>query len=610
MNKREGLMKMIDALPYCGYVSQGPSGLTYYPGTGLPEKYDNHFLVCDFPGGVRSFAVKPKGASFETVDNEKFLWNVWPTDVDFAPDSSVFVSDWVEGWQMPNKGRLYRIYDPEKISSPAAVEVKNLLLDLAKQQSALDAEKLGRLLGHHDMRVRLEAQYALASLGWSGISAIQQAGQQRTNQLARIHALWAAGQMYQNARTAEVNNDAFPKPLLMDALNDSDPEIRAQSLRVATRICRGRDSFFAPTFAKMLSDPSPRVRLFAGIGLAKIGGMSELPAVIDMLRANADQEPYLTHAGVMALLGIGDRNAIEQAAKDKSPAVRRAALLCFRRLGSTDIAQFFNDSEPRLAVETARAVNDVPINDAMPSLAAMLSPEHRALWRPELRQAEWDADTRVGKSTNSTAETGWRHVLPYEQLLLRAINANFRLGQPDNAEALADIASRPDSPEAMRVAALDALVDWAKPEQIDRVMGLWRPLPSRNIDVPRQALRLHISQLLTASHESVLIAAVRCLAKLDLVEISPKLFEMFQKPSATPAVRVALLQALADLKDTHLQQAAELALGDSNVELRREGITLLAELNLPNAPKLLEKTVKSERRVIGCARPRWPPWES
>ena len=165
-NKEKVWMGNIDdALPYCGYVSQGPSGLTYYPGTGLPEKYDNHFLVCDFPGGVRSFAVKPKGASFETVDNEKFLWNLWPTDVDFAPDSSVFVSDWVEGWQMPNKGRLYRIYDPEKINSAAAMEVKSLLLELAKPQGASDAEKLGHLLGHHDMRVRLEAQYALASLG-------------------------------------------------------------------------------------------------------------------------------------------------------------------------------------------------------------------------------------------------------------------------------------------------------------------------------------------------------------------------------------------------------------------------------------------------------------
>jgi len=74
--------------------------------------------------------------------------------------------------------------------------------------------------------------------------------------------------------------------------------------------------------------------------------------------------------------------------------------------------------------------------------------------------------------------------------LQRTINANFRLGNPGNAEALADFASRPDSPEAMRVAALDALGDWAKPEQIDRVMGLWRPLLlPPNFNAPPQAMR-------------------------------------------------------------------------------------------------------------------------
>ena len=62
-----------NALPYCGYVSQGPSGLTYYPGTGLSEKYDNHFLESAIsPAECAPLRqVKPKGASFETVDNQR-----------------------------------------------------------------------------------------------------------------------------------------------------------------------------------------------------------------------------------------------------------------------------------------------------------------------------------------------------------------------------------------------------------------------------------------------------------------------------------------------------------------------------------------------------------
>ena len=54
-------------------ISDGPSGLAHDPGTGLPAKYRDHFFLADFRGGagnsgVRSFANKPKGASFELVD--------------------------------------------------------------------------------------------------------------------------------------------------------------------------------------------------------------------------------------------------------------------------------------------------------------------------------------------------------------------------------------------------------------------------------------------------------------------------------------------------------------------------------------------------------------
>ena len=48
-------------VPPVGFVSRGPCGVTYYPGTGLGARYDGHFFLCDFPGGIHSFAVKPKG---------------------------------------------------------------------------------------------------------------------------------------------------------------------------------------------------------------------------------------------------------------------------------------------------------------------------------------------------------------------------------------------------------------------------------------------------------------------------------------------------------------------------------------------------------------------
>src|SRR5213075_563645 len=60
-------------IPPVGHVGHGPSGIVFNPGTGLPAKYDRHFLMCDFPGGVLSFAVKPKGSGFEVSDLQHFL---------------------------------------------------------------------------------------------------------------------------------------------------------------------------------------------------------------------------------------------------------------------------------------------------------------------------------------------------------------------------------------------------------------------------------------------------------------------------------------------------------------------------------------------------------
>ncbi|MDB6124601.1 MAG: Heme-binding protein [Pedosphaera sp.] len=597
-NKEKVWMGNIDdALPWCGYVSQGPGGLTFYPGTGLPEKYKNHFLVCDFPGGVRSFAVKQKGASYETIENEKFLWNLWPTDVEFGPDSNVYVSDWVEGWQMPNKGRLYRIYDPAQTNNAALVEVKNLL---SEGMGKKPLEELAHLLAHPDMRVRQEAQYALAEKGAVAIPTLTKVLQETQNQSARLHAIWGLGQI------GEKSSSAF-EPLI-PVLSGSDAEARAQAAKVLGEghYQKAFDELVYLIGGPRLADEhkrltslqsalhnEPRPHFYATMALGKLKNKKAIGPVLEMLRNNADQDAYLTHAGVMALLGIGDLNAIQNAAKDKSSAVRRAALLCMRRLENSQIAQFLKDSESRLVVEAARAINDVPITNAFPQLAGMLDAKHRVLWQAEVIKKEWDADTKVGKSIHS--ETGWRHVLPHEQLLLRAINANYRLGQLANAKTIAEFASRTDSPDSMRVAALETLSDWAKPESIDRIMGLWRPLPARNMDFAQQALRPHIATLLQSQNEKVLIAAVHCTGKLGLTEVASALFELFKKPELSAATRIELLQALGDLKSDQLDKAIGLALADGNNEIRREGIKLIAKLDLPSAPALLEKLLETEK---------------
>src|SRR5204863_5341166 len=119
--------------------------------------------------------------------------------------------------------------------------------------------------------------------------------------------------------------------------------------------------YFREMVAQLKADDL-RVRFHAAMALAKLGKVDAVPPVLDMLRDNADKDAYLRHAGVMVLLDCADRETLLAVAKDRSPAVRMAALLTMRRQGSAEAARFLGDPEPKLVLEAARAINDAPIN--------------------------------------------------------------------------------------------------------------------------------------------------------------------------------------------------------------------------------------------------------
>ena len=212
-------------VPPLAHLADGPSGLCFNPGvTGIPDAYANHFFLCDFRGdaansGVRSLAVKPKGAAFEMVDAQEFIWSILATDCDFGPDGAFYISDWVQGWDRTGKGRIYRFGDPDLLKRKEVAEVKKLLAD-GFEKCALD--ELAKLLEHPDMRIRQEAQFALADRGADAVDTlVRVAGGDK--QLARIHAIWGLGQIGRKLP------DAL-KPLVA-LLKDRDPEIR-QAVKV------------------------------------------------------------------------------------------------------------------------------------------------------------------------------------------------------------------------------------------------------------------------------------------------------------------------------------------------------------------------------------------
>ncbi|MFO0966222.1 MAG: PVC-type heme-binding CxxCH protein [Gemmataceae bacterium] len=527
-------------LPPLEHIASGPAGLTYNPGvTLLPEKYQKHFFLVDFRGGsggsgIHAFANEPKGAGFKVVDRHNFVWSILATDCDFGPDGGFYVLDWVEGWGLTGKGRIYKVYDPDRAKDPTILEVKTLLAEgMAKREPLA----LFKLLEHKDQRIRQEAQFELASRNETALltkAATEGKG------LARLHGIWGVGQTAYKA----------PRVLrgLLPLLEDGDAEVRSQAAKV---LGDHRDADALPVLVKNLNDKEPRVRFFSALALGRIGNASALPAVLDMLRENKGEDVYLRHAGVMALAGARDEKTLLKAAEDSSKDVRHAALLAMRRLGMPEVVRFLGDIDPYLALEAARAINDAPINKALPSLAAFLH-------RTTVNWAAMPAEVR-------------------EPLFLRALNANYRQGTADNAEALAAFAAKSTAPANLRVEALAMLREWETPKQRDRIMGLYRPLEKREGAVASAALRRHLTGIMTGP-DAVRAEGAKTAARHGIKEVGPLLRDIVADLKRPAAVRVETLRALEALKDKGLQASAEIALKDSDPRLRGEGrrITLLS----------------------------------
>lgn len=552
-------------LPPVANIGCRPAGFAFYPGSGLPAQFDNHFFLCDLQGQVISFGLQSRGPTFELVDLRKFLGGLFPVDVDFGPEDGVYVLDQVDASGDSGKGRIYRVYDSSTAKEANSAEPKRILSEGMQRRSPRD---LIRLLEHRDKRVRQEAQFALAEKGVAVTNQIFRAAAKNANPLVRLHAIWALGQI------GRTNSDTLASVLAL--LSDPDSEIRAQAARV---LGDGRLADALDPLARMLQDPSPRVRLFATLSLGKLGRQEATEPILQMLRDNADRDLFLRHAGVTALVWLNDMNALLAAAKDPSAAVRMGVLLAMRRLSRPELAIFIYDTNPALVLEAARAIYDLPIESAMTQLAVLLGQTARL---PDFKgRGNTDADLRA-------------------VLLRRSLNANYRLGKLENALSLTDFASKKEFPEALRVESIELLARWAKPQNYDPVVGLWRPLPAKEPRPATLALRGELSKLLKDSSDLVRISTVQAAVQLQISSVAPALFEMVADTKSATDVRLTALRALADLKGSRLGDAASIAVSDRSEALRIEGARWMTQAKPDDAigkiASVLEKGTLSEKQ--------------
>lgn len=580
-------------VPPVAHLGAGPSGLEYNPGgAALPARYADTFFMCDFRGGSGNSGIwavknKPLGAGFDLVSLEgkpvdrgaltknSLIHGILCVDLEFGPDGSAYIVDWTEGWARPMAGRVYKLFDPKLRGQGVVAETKKLIEEGFDQRPV---EELTKLLAHADLRVRREAQYALAAKGEAATAALLPIAKKHDSVLPRLHAIWGLGQIARKANKPAMLAELLP------LLADADLNVRCQTAQV---IGDAKFAEAADYLRKLALDPEPRARYFAVQAMGKLKLTGDISTIFHVLRENADKDPWLRHGCVNALANLGDAQAIAEMGKDPSPSVRLGAVLALRRLNSHLLGGFLNDSDRIVVLEAARAINDNTVVWGMAALAELLD-------KP-MNKTKGFAEKPQGPTPGWTGD-------PAEWVLWRALNANYRLGTPEAAERVAKFAARSDVPAPLRVEALRGLGDWDKPLNRDRITNLWRPIPPRDGKPARDAAAKVVEEIAKNSPNDVRIAATNLMRKLGLGEPG-FLVATVADLKAAPEVRIAALQSL-DAADSaaataKLNDALKIALADKSEALRAEGIKIRTaqEGGVEEAEKYLAKGTTREKQA-------------
>jgi quinoprotein glucose dehydrogenase len=533
------------------YVS-GPTGMLYNPGTALGPEWKNTFFVVEFVGnpsqsGLHAFKLKPKGATFELGETKKILGGVLPTGIDFGPDGSIYLADWIEGWNTKDYGRIWKL-DVSSGMNKEREEVKKLL---AEDFSALSDERLSELLKHIDMRVRQKSQFELATRGADGMDVFKANIQQTENQLARVNAIWGVSQLARK----NIGDAAVLVPLL----KDGDPEIRAQGAKWLGDV---RYTKAGEALLPLLKDDYSRARFFAAEALGRIAFEPAINPIIELLQSNNDEDLYIRHAASLALARIGKAEPVVSLSSHPSRAVRLAAVVALRRMQHKGVATFLNDKDQLVVTEAARAINDdLSIVEALPDLGNVLD----------------------------------RTLFTNEAFVRRAINANLRVGTKQAMMNLIRYSSNEAAPAVMRAEAIAALSTWAKPSVLDRVDGRYRGEVVRDPGPVKQNAAEPLFKLTSSKEKVVRVAAVKAIGKLQIESATSYLMTKLRSdPDAD--VRKEAVKSLAAIQSNETGNAITIALQDKAKDVRATALDLLpkTQIEKPVMVKLLENVIQTK----------------
>jgi quinoprotein glucose dehydrogenase len=532
-------------IPPLALYLDGPSGFAYNPGTALNERYRGHFFLTQFPAGkINAFQLEPSGASFKIKGDHLMASGTPFTGCNFGPDGALYVADWQGGYPLKEKGAVWKIDDPKEAGSAMRKEVAAMLKD---GPSKVTDEKLVKRLGHADQRVRLDAQWELASRKkWPTLKEVAASSEQ--TQLARIHALWGLSQ-----------GKRFDEFLFADLCKSDDPEIRAQAAKWA-----GDCGTAIPDLRLVLDDPSPRVRFQAALSVGRVRADRFLSEVVVMLEKNGNKDRYLSHAGAYALRRAArwSPQEIGKIADHASSAVRLAFAVATRDILQDYARQipasgaYYSGIIPATYISTLEAL----LGDSSPDVVAEAA---RAIYETTAAKPEALAALLENRPTSP------------QPALLRSITANRRVGDEASLLRLANFGIDSSRPNSLRLAALEALASVKSGEPLDPVDGRYAPLKPLTIS---NDLATKLSSILSplANDPKLSQAVGSALDALAVKQDSGALTRQALDSALDATRRLAALQHLKDSGDTAWTATASALLKESSPSLRTGAAALLA----------------------------------
>jgi quinoprotein glucose dehydrogenase len=440
-------------VPPVDYLTSGPSGLIFHPGTGYLEKESGRFLICDYGGGaassgIWSFAVRHAGATLSMVEPRKIAWGITATDVDFSPSGEVVISDFEGGWKSHDGGRIVRLRTASPWRAEQAAEAAGLL---SKGMVGRSLEELGGLLRHADRRVRLRAQYELTQ-SIEGFDVLRKAAEGGKG-LERYHGIWGLGIMARRgaaARPEALVDDFADVPggnvkdgalrVLSPLLKDADPEIRTQVVKTIGEIGEIGD---VVNFAALLADLSPRVRFHAAIAAGRTKARGSMSYLWELLESSGEKDPYLRHAASYALALMSDPRQLSSLSTHPSAGVRLGAVVALGRQRSEGVAAFLQDASPAVRDAAILAIHDFRIEEAWPVLDSWMTSQ---------------------QSSTLKVQT-WR----------RLVHHAFQRATESHLRWMVEKAKSADVPIEVRREILQVLSLWKSRPVVDGVTGAWLP---------------------------------------------------------------------------------------------------------------------------------------